>query len=57
MRSLAPRSNGSKCSWLTAISSKQKSSGMPSMPQGRAFGSKTPTISLPASYRKYEMAS
>ena len=57
MRSLAPRSNGSKCSRLTAISSKQKSFGMPSIPQGRAFGSKTPTISSPASYRKYEMAS
>jgi len=57
MRSLAPRSNGSKCSRLAAISSKQKSSGMPSMPQGRAFGSKTPTISLSASYLKYEIAS
>ena len=49
-RRMASINRGSKCSKLPAISSKQKSSEMPSMPQGRALGSKAPTSSLPASY-------
>ena len=53
-RAMASSSTGMSCSsWCPGSSSKQKSAGIPSMPQGRAFGSKAPTSSEPASSRKY----
>ncbi len=49
MRAMALFRIGSKWSKSSGNWSKQKSSGMPSMPQGLALGSKAPTSILPAS--------